>query len=74
MDAATSAAARLHEHRAADLDREIAHLVLQAKRRAALGDLTPQPLRPRSWSRFSLRRRAKARREAAAFALAGPSS
>ena len=74
MDAATSAAARLHEHRAAERERELAHLGLQANRRAALGDLAPQPLRRRSWSRFSLRRRANARRRATGFALAGPSS
>ena len=73
MDAATSAAARLHQHRAAELDREIVHRGLQTERRAALGDLSPAPLRLGFWNRISLRRRADARRKAAGFALAGPS-
>jgi hypothetical protein len=74
MDAATYAAVQLNRHRAAELDREIAHLGSQAERRAALGDLAPQPLRRSVWTRLTLRRGAKQRRTSAGFALAGPPS
>jgi len=74
MDAATYAAVQLNRHRAADLDREIAHLGSQAERRAALGDLAPQPLRWSVWKRLTLRLSANQQRTQEGFALAGPPS
>jgi hypothetical protein len=59
MDAITSAAMRLAEHRFADLERENRRRVAHAERRAAVAELE---------------RRAPTRNAATDLALAGPSS
>ncbi|MGK3954385.1 hypothetical protein ACLKM7_18855 [Microbacterium sp. I2] len=59
MDATTSAAMRLAEHRFADLERENRRRVAHAERRAAV---------------VELERRATTRNSATDLALAGPSS
>jgi len=77
MDAATFTAIRLNEKRAADLEREVAHLAAHRERLAALGDATPKPAHRGLWTRVTHRRPAAAPAascEQAGLALAGSSA
>ena len=70
MDASTFVVARMNEHRARELDRDLAHLASQDARREALGDTVATPRR----RRLSLRRRPATSYTSTELTLAGPST
>lgn len=74
MDATTFTAIRLNEHRAADLDREVALLAAQKEHRAARGEVNPEPARRRFWRRTPARRPATPPCDSQGLVLAGPAS